>query len=154
MRYLFTVSALFIALMITAQPDIEESTANKIETVTKAFEDEADWTLKGIITENTSTLTTFRLITVDTKEVYLSTTFNPNNELNASFKVEGKDVRVMEMNIFDQWGELVHHSKLKNEWNGEISKDEKAKPGTYIYAIKAKISPYKTTKLSGCVIIE
>ena len=36
----------------------------------------------------------------------------------------------------------------------DILEGKNAEAGIYIYTIKARVSPYKTTKLSGCVTLE
>ena len=68
------------------------------------------------------------------QEAYFPNAFTPDGDgLNDVFKVEGKFVKSIELEIYNRWGELIFRTTdIKNGWDGQ-AKGRVAPTGTYIY---------------------
>lgn len=154
MKYIFTITAFLMTFALIAQPTINQTTTHELEVTTTPFQDEAEEVAVNKKEESVSNVVALRVVKAEEEELFIPTNFNPNNPLQKVFTVEGGNVQIMEMCIFNQWGELVYFSKLKGNWDGTNLEGKKAEAGIYVYTIKARVSPYKTTKLSGCVTLE
>lgn len=67
---------------------------------------------------------------------YIPTAFTPNfDELNDKFKVIGKNIREINMQIFNRWGEqLLNTTSQSPEWDGSY-KNKTCADGVYLYFI-------------------
>lgn len=82
--------------------------------------------------------------------INMATSFNPNK---SKFSIDGK-VMVLKMTIYDMQGEKLYEGKMKNDWNGKNNAGEKVESGLYIYAIEARITPDRTSKIAGFIRVE
>ena len=82
--------------------------------------------------------------------------FSPNNDgVNDYFVIEGFENQVLELYIYNRWGNLVYENKnYKNDWNGKsnrnINSTNTLPDDTYYYVIR-----YSQNKsLQGSVVIK
>jgi gliding motility-associated-like protein len=74
-------------------------------------------------------------------EVWIPNAFTPNGDgKNDVFKPEGTSISAMNMQIFDQWGELIYETtNITGGWNGTYN--GKPQPmGVYMYTIRFVLS--------------
>jgi gliding motility-associated-like protein len=69
--------------------------------------------------------------------VYVPNTFSPNSDgLNDIFYIYGRNVELIELQIFNRWGELVFESHdLEYGWDGYFRGQEQP-PGVFVYFMK------------------
>ena len=74
----------------------------------------------------------------DGKPIYIPNAFTPNADgTNDFFQVYGKGLKMVYMQIFDRYGELLFESsQQENGWNGTY-KDSLVEPGVYVYKVIA-----------------
>ncbi len=73
-------------------------------------------------------------ISVTSNDLFFPNFFSPNNDgKNDLYKVFGSSIRRLELNIFNQWGELVFTTKNNNiGWDGTF-KGKQQPVGVYVY---------------------
>lgn len=81
--------------------------------------------------------------------VNIPTSFNPATD---KFSINGS-VMVLKMTIYDMAGEKIYEGKITNDWDGKNTAGQKVEDGLYIYAIEARITPGRTSKIAGFVKI-
>lgn len=82
--------------------------------------------------------------------IHIPLSFTPSKD--EKFTIDNQAM-VMKMVIYNMKGEKVHESKLKNSWNGKNKDEENLDSGLYIYTIDTRITPNRTSKLTGFVNI-
>lgn len=85
-------------------------------------------------------------------EVWIPNAFSPNGDgKNDVFKPEGTSISAMNMQIFNQWGELIYETtNITGGWNGTY--DGKPQPsGVYMYTIRFVLSNKSTLLRKGSV---
>ncbi len=79
-------------------------------------------------------------ITVQTDyEFYVPNAFSPNNDgTNETFRPYGKNVKSIELRIYNRWGEKVYETNDINEgWDGKF-KDKLCDPAVFVYTVEAE----------------
>lgn len=151
MRILLTIALLIVSINLSFSQLKSEKKSRK-EVTTTPFQD--TWQAKGV-EDVDGVVLAGKEVKEGNVRMFLPLSFNPNGELpNTEFKAMGKDIVVMEMYIFNHDGDLVYSSRLKNSWTGRTTTGEKAPEGEYIYLVKARLVPEKTTKVSGLVTLK
>lgn len=88
----------------------------------------------------------------DCKDVtfFIPTAFSPNNDgHNDVFKIEGENIKEIEMIIFNRWGEiLVQASEKTAQWNGYYQQNI-CQDGLYFYQVKIKGNNLKIYYING-----
>jgi len=71
-------------------------------------------------------------------DIFIPTAFSPNDDLtNDVLFVRGANIRALEFQLFNRWGELVFETRETNRgWNGTY-KGKKVDPGVFVYQVKA-----------------
>lgn len=72
-------------------------------------------------------------------EVFLPTAFTPNGDgKNEELFLRGKNVKSMELAIYDRWGKLIFNTASQSKgWDGSY-KGERVIPGVYVYYFEAR----------------
>lgn len=84
-------------------------------------------------------------------EMVIPNAFTPNNDgLNDFFRPVYRGMSVVELQVFDTWGNLVYieSGKELSGWNGVIS-NKSAENGNYLYLIEATTNEMKIIKRDG-----
>lgn len=70
---------------------------------------------------------------------FIPTAFSPNGDLsNDVFKVYGKNIKEIKLEIFNRWGEqLLNVSDADPSWNG-VYLNQPCQEGIYLYKIELK----------------
>ena len=71
-------------------------------------------------------------------DIFIPTAFSPNSDLtNDILYVRGANIKELEFQLFNRWGELVFETtEINKGWNGTY-KGKKVDPGVFVYQIKA-----------------
>ena len=71
-------------------------------------------------------------------DIFIPTAFTPNGDLtNDILFIRGANIREIEFQLYNRWGELVFETTDKNVgWNG-IYKGKEVDPGVFAYYLKA-----------------
>lgn len=94
-------------------------------------------------------------------QIFIPNAFSPNNDgINDRFVIRGgADLeRIVEMQIFDRWGNLVFSNKFFNPndpfegWNGRY-KGQFVPPGIYVYSLIVKMSDGQDRSMAGDVLL-
>jgi gliding motility-associated-like protein len=85
-------------------------------------------------------------------EIFVPNIFTPNSDgRNDLFRVYGNTVASMDMNVYNQWGELIAHStNLQTGWDGTY-KGKLQPTGVYVYVITLALTDGSTTVRKGAV---
>ena len=88
------------------------------------------------------------------EDLFIPTAFTPNGDnLNDIFKIRHPNITDFEIQIFNQWGELLHTSNdPQNAWNG-MHKGKKAMSATYTYVINIRINNQAAKQLAGHITL-
>jgi gliding motility-associated-like protein len=81
---------------------------------------------------------------------FIPNSFSPNsNNLNETFKVKGDNLKSINLQIYNRWGEKIFDKEdLEPEWNGDY-KNQPCMEGIYLYLIKIKALNGKFFYLKG-----
>lgn len=81
---------------------------------------------------------------------FIPTAFSPNNDgHNDVFKIEGENIKEIEMIIFNRWGEIILQSKDKiAQWDGFYQQNI-CQDGLYFYQVKIKANNLKIYYVNG-----
>lgn len=90
--------------------------------------------------------------TVSNTDIYIPNAFTPNNDgKNDAFKVYGNNIKLINMKVFNQWGQLIFATSDKDlGWNG-ISKGEFQPVGVYIYVVEITTADNKVIVKKGSI---
>ena len=67
-------------------------------------------------------------------EIMIPNVFTPNHDGNNDlFKVDGKSYKLISMQIFNRWGQLVYEDFQNIGWDGRLRSGVMASPGSYMY---------------------
>jgi len=90
----------------------------------------------------------------DDAEFYIPNAITPNfDELNDKFKIIGKNIREINMQIFNRWGEqLLNTTSLSPEWDG-IYKNKICVDGIYLYFVHIQGTNGKRLNLKGTITL-
>ncbi len=71
-------------------------------------------------------------------DIFIPTAFSPNGDLtNDILYVRGANIRELDFQLFNRWGELVFETKQINQgWDGTYN-GKKVDPGVFVYQVKA-----------------
>ncbi|MGB1318244.1 MAG: gliding motility-associated C-terminal domain-containing protein, partial [Flavobacteriales bacterium] len=77
--------------------------------------------------------------------------FTPNNDgVNDMIWLEGTDLELIKMTIFNRWGHSVYASEGRQfGWSGKNSGGEDAEPGTYYYVIEMNYKDGNVSEQTG-----
>lgn len=87
--------------------------------------------------------------------IYIPNAFIPNNDgVNDFFRVYGKNLKYVQMQIFDRWGELLFESYSQdNGWDGTY-KETMMQPGVYVYKVNVEyLNGIKMDKTGSVTLI-
>lgn len=117
----------------TTTPFQDASTAKGISEITKGYYEVEDGKyVEGAVTIN------------------IPLTFSPINK--ESFEIDHQAM-VTKMAIYNLKGEKIYEGKMKNSWDGKNEQNEITSTGLYVYTIDTRITPNRTSKLTGFVRI-
>ena len=90
----------------------------------------------------------------DGQPIYIPNAFTPNDDgENDKFYVYGKDLKRVNMQVYDRWGELLFETSRQDEgWDGSF-KGVKLEPGVYIYNVDTEYLNGKRVTKSGSVTL-
>jgi gliding motility-associated-like protein len=80
-------------------------------------------------------------ITITKQEVFIPEGFSPNGDgINDYFIIKGADKYIVDLKVFNRWGNLVYESKhYQNDWDGISNSglliSTKLPDGTYYYIV-------------------
>lgn len=85
-------------------------------------------------------------------EVFIPTMFSPNNDgLNDEWKVIGTCIKNINVEVFNQWGELIFNTNNQNQsWKGDF-KGKTVQNDQYTYKVSVVYSDGNTETFSGYV---
>ena len=88
---------------------------------------------------NCVAIDTINLIPCKELSYFIPTAFSPNGDLNNDvFKVYGKNIKEIKLEIFNRWGEqLINVSDADPSWNG-LYLNQTCQEGIYLYKIELK----------------
>ena len=67
-------------------------------------------------------------------EIMIPNVFTPNHDGNNDlFKVDGKSYKLISMQIFNRWGQLIYEDYQNIGWDGRLRSGVMASPGSYMY---------------------
>ena len=94
------------------------------------------------------------VIVSDGQPIYIPNAFTPNGDgENDKFYVYGKDLKIVHMQIFDRWGEMLFETSRQDYgWDGSY-KGIIQNPGVYIYKVDAEYLNGKKIAQSGSVTL-
>lgn len=94
----------------------------------------------------------FKISVIKQDDLYVPTAFSPNRDgSNDVFKIYGSLISEIELDVFNQWGELVFKSTdLTNGWDGSY-KAQLQPAGVYIYSAKIKMLLGNTVFKKGVI---
>jgi gliding motility-associated-like protein len=83
---------------------------------------------------------------------FIPDAFSPNgDQFNDVFKIEGEQIKEIDLIIFNRWGEKIHESISKVAiWDGNYQ-NQKCQDGIYFYQVKIKGNNLKVIYLSGII---
>ncbi len=133
----WTPIALFINQTLTAQ--------------TIALSQTTDITVSGADASGCTDTARITVTVIPTdEEIYVPGAFTPNNDgLNDVFLVYGNAIRSFEMNVFNQWGELIFRGTDKG-WDGK-HKGKLQPSGVYVYVLKVTMISGKVIDRKGAI---
>ncbi len=78
----------------------------------------------------------FTVLLENPNTVYIPNVFTPNNDgINDEFEIKGENIKTLECNIFNRWGQKLYSFDSKNDtWDGTFDGNN-AVDGTYFYII-------------------
>lgn len=149
MRTLLTI-LLILAISISVSAQKTDRSNADVDFTTTPFQDA--FTAKG-----TSTSITEGYYEVEDGEytegditIKIPLSFNPSN--NEKFTIDNQAM-VMKIAIYNMKGEKIYEGKITNNWSGKNNDGEITTAGLYIYTIDARMTPNRTSKLTGFVKI-
>lgn len=84
--------------------------------------------------------------------IFIPAAFTPNDDDNNNiFRVRGSNIRSASIKIFNQWGQLIHHSE-DNKWDGKV-KGEIVQNGTYLYIIDVNYENGTSENFKGPITV-
>jgi gliding motility-associated-like protein len=101
------------------------------------------------------------IFVVPSPDIYIPNSFSPNDDgINDQFTLFTNDgvTSILEMNIYDRWGEHVFHTKdiSPNEpargWDGKFHQ-EKMPAGVYVYTMEVRIADGSERSLKGNITL-
>lgn len=94
----------------------------------------------------------FKITVIQKDDLYTPNAFTPNGDgNNDEFRIYGSLIDKIELNIFNQWGELVFTStQLTSGWLGDY-KGEKQPAGVYVFTAKIKMLDGKELIRKGAI---
>ena len=103
-----------------------------------------------------------RIIVDNTPRIYIPTVFTPNDDgINDVFTVyadEGQAARVLNLSVYDRWGNLVHRAEnfapgsMEHGWDGTY-KSEKVNPAVFIYRAEIELISGLIVQRAGDVTV-
>lgn len=86
--------------------------------------------------------------------IYVPKTFSPNGDgLNDRFEIFGSDFEILELQVFNRWGETIYVSNhLSDAWDGTYA-GTTAPIGVYPWVLKFENKEGLTKTISGSVTI-
>ena len=93
-------------------------------------------------------------IAIPCGEVFVPTIFSPNGDgLNDFHCVKGPCIVLMELTIYDRWGEVVFFTDKKdNCWDGDF-RGKPAQSGVYVYKLNITMDDGKKLTDSGSITV-
>lgn len=87
-------------------------------------------------------------------EVFVPNTFTPNNDgQNDYFRIYGNTISAANINVFNQWGQLIFQSgQLNNGWDGTY-KGQPQPTGVYVYQAEITFTDGSKTVKKGTVTL-
>ncbi|MBI2271142.1 MAG: gliding motility-associated C-terminal domain-containing protein [Bacteroidetes bacterium] len=105
------------------------------------YKDSGTYVVRLITYNNWCADTAYKTIRVNMKsELCIPNIFTPDNDgKNDVWKLCGKGIPDLEVEIYDRWGLLIYHwDSPLGSWDGRTSTGQEVPDGTYYYIIKAK----------------
>jgi len=83
--------------------------------------------------------------------------FSPDaNGINDDWSIPPHpDVLMMEVSIFDRWGNILFHQRSASiSWNGKTNSQQPLPPGVYVYSLELETSNHgKLSKIGDVSIV-
>ncbi len=121
-------------------------------------------TIRIIVTDENGcrTIDELEIFIKTSTKLYIPNTFTPNaDNLNDRFEVfsEYKNVKILEMRIYDRWGEVIYIEKnfvegrdKKRFWDGTF-KGKDCRPGVYVYQLHYQFSDGSEGRRAGSITL-
>ncbi len=109
-----------------------------------------------VFDENQCRYTETITVSVNNPEIlYIPNAFTPNDDdKNDQFRIYGKNINRIDLQIFDRWGEKVFETKDVDEgWDGSFPSGNDAPSGVYVYSVLIEYIDGKTIEKQGSVTL-